>query len=296
MRNIRIHGTFIAATFLAACGGENIEQGGNESVSSEVDSVATVDEDGASVKDANFLKDICIIKSGNIKFCTKDGALSALGASVQPVVYLYFNEDSSGAFVAINKLKAGITATPMTGESSGTEDDRWPAGSFYPEVVADKAAPTSYQMGDNGLITVRAEVDENCSFTSEYVMVGQRLYHGASENDGDCGQIREQSNRLLNQTRERDGITIPNFGSKKFLEERYIKISGRTADDSFVNEANNRKLKSTSISVGSKVLCNWQGRGTFYPGTITSRDGDSIDVQYDDGDFERTTIKCIKDI
>lgn len=50
------------------------------------------------------------------------------------------------------------------------------------------------------------------------------------------------------------------------------------------------------ITVGSKISCNWKGLGTFYPGTVTSRDGDNISVKYDDGDFERTTIRCIKGI
>ena len=54
--------------------------------------------------------------------------------------------------------------------------------------------------------------------------------------------------------------------------------------------------RGRDITVGSKISCNWKGLGKFYPGTVTSRDGDNISVQYDDGDFERTTIQCVKGI
>lgn len=55
-------------------------------------------------------------------------------------------------------------------------------------------------------------------------------------------------------------------------------------------------LRGEDITVGDKISCNWQGRGTYYDGTVTHREGDNISVQYDDGDFEETTIQCVKGI
>ncbi|MCC2095336.1 MAG: hypothetical protein KDJ29_00505 [Hyphomicrobiales bacterium] len=45
------------------------------------------------------------------------------------------------------------------------------------------------------------------------------------------------------------------------------------------------------FGVGSRVSCNWQGRGRMYSGTVARRLGPStIRVHYDDGDRETTFI------
>jgi len=53
------------------------------------------------------------------------------------------------------------------------------------------------------------------------------------------------------------------------------------------------KVVDDKVGPGAKVLGNWKGEGTLYPGTIASRDGDKIRINYDDGDVEDTTMAFI---
>lgn len=56
-----------------------------------------------------------------------------------------------------------------------------------------------------------------------------------------------------------------------------------------------RDVKPYDWRVGSRVECQWNGGAEWYSGRITDigKDGESIDVAYDDGDRERTrTRKC----
>ena len=71
-------------------------------------------------------------------------------------------------------------------------------------------------------VRVRAEVDYNCTFTSDYVMLDERLYQGPSSNAGECGDMREQSNLMTNRMREQEGVELLGFGETKFLEKKYI--------------------------------------------------------------------------
>ncbi|HOK00887.1 MAG TPA: tudor domain-containing protein [Spirochaetota bacterium] len=50
------------------------------------------------------------------------------------------------------------------------------------------------------------------------------------------------------------------------------------------------RIKALYWKVGTKVECNWLGRGIYYPGKITSMDGDRIHIFYDDGDEENTVV------
>lgn len=46
-------------------------------------------------------------------------------------------------------------------------------------------------------------------------------------------------------------------------------------------------------AIGVKVECNFQGKGDWYPGTISSLAGERIGIAYDDGDKETTkTGRC----
>ncbi len=53
-------------------------------------------------------------------------------------------------------------------------------------------------------------------------------------------------------------------------------------------------LQKDQVSVGSRVYCNWKNAGTYFPGVIASRQGESVKINYDDGDVEETTMRCIK--
>src|SRR5205823_1886357 len=46
------------------------------------------------------------------------------------------------------------------------------------------------------------------------------------------------------------------------------------------------KIRPVTVGVGDRVLCRWKGGPTYYPGEITSKHGEVIHVQYDDGDEE----------
>ena len=41
---------------------------------------------------------------------------------------------------------------------------------------------------------------------------------------------------------------------------------------------------------GTAVQCNWKNRGKYYGGVVASRDGERIEVAYDDGTRETITI------
>ena len=42
--------------------------------------------------------------------------------------------------------------------------------------------------------------------------------------------------------------------------------------------------------VATKLECNWQNKGEFFPGVISTIRGEAILVRYDDGDSERLTV------
>ena len=48
-------------------------------------------------------------------------------------------------------------------------------------------------------------------------------------------------------------------------------------------------VKKYDWKVGSRVSCNWQNGGKWYPGRITRLKGGSLSIAYDDGDRENTT-------
>lgn len=49
----------------------------------------------------------------------------------------------------------------------------------------------------------------------------------------------------------------------------------------------------SALAVGSRVECDWKGGGKYYPGTVAKMSGKSVDINYDDGDKETTTVdKC----
>lgn len=49
-------------------------------------------------------------------------------------------------------------------------------------------------------------------------------------------------------------------------------------------------LSAAGFKSGDRVQCNWQKKGTFYPGKITSLNGKNAHISYDDGDQEDTTV------
>lgn len=53
-------------------------------------------------------------------------------------------------------------------------------------------------------------------------------------------------------------------------------------------------LLADAFQVGTPVQCKWQKVGNYYPGKIARRNGNSVFIQYDDGDTENTEIQYCK--
>jgi hypothetical protein len=93
------------------------------------------------------------------------------------------------------------------------------------------------------------------------------------------------TSKIANSLSACQGRVLQNFQTQSTLNSDSVLKADNVGD---------LAVRPENVGVGSKISCNWKGLGTFYSGTVTSRDGDNISVQYDDGDFERTTIQCIK--
>jgi hypothetical protein len=49
-----------------------------------------------------------------------------------------------------------------------------------------------------------------------------------------------------------------------------------------------------TVKEGDDVQGDWQNKGWYYPGRVTSRHGDRIHTVYDDGDEEDTTLSALR--
>jgi hypothetical protein len=54
------------------------------------------------------------------------------------------------------------------------------------------------------------------------------------------------------------------------------------------------KLAPLDLQIGDRVFGRWQHGAVFYPGKLTGRRGETIDILYDDGDRETTTISMVR--
>jgi len=50
------------------------------------------------------------------------------------------------------------------------------------------------------------------------------------------------------------------------------------------------RIRGIDWKVGTRVQCNWKGRGRYYTGTITVKESNFVHISYDDGDQEDTSI------
>jgi hypothetical protein len=73
---------------------------------------------------------------------------------------------------------------------------------------------------------------------------------------------------------------------------------GRRAGDRRLRRRDRETLSLGNVrpydwAIGRRVECNFKGAGTWYPGVIASLAGETIGINYDDGDRERTkTGRC----
>lgn len=54
------------------------------------------------------------------------------------------------------------------------------------------------------------------------------------------------------------------------------------------------QLAKNELMTGDRIDGNWKGQGRYYPGVISSINGDRLNVQYDDGDTEETTAVQVR--
>lgn len=60
--------------------------------------------------------------------------------------------------------------------------------------------------------------------------------------------------------------------------------------DGDVETAPVARVRHFTWKAGTRVSCNFQGQGKYYPGTIKNMAGEGVSIHYDDGDREDTTI------
>lgn len=75
------------------------------------------------------------------------------------------------------------------------------------------------------------------------------------------------------------------------VENSRYYITYRDGDTAWVERSD---LRLERVSLGSRVYCNWKNSGTYFPGVISARRGDAISINYDDGDYEETSMRCIR--
>lgn len=49
-------------------------------------------------------------------------------------------------------------------------------------------------------------------------------------------------------------------------------------------------VRAFDWKVGTKVICNFKRKDTWYPGAVASIKGEQVKIKYDDGDVETTTL------
>lgn len=75
------------------------------------------------------------------------------------------------------------------------------------------------------------------------------------------------------------------------VENSRYYITYRDGDTAWVERSD---LRLERVSTGSRVYCNWKSSGKYFPGVISARKGDAISINYDDGDYEETTMRCVR--
>ena len=67
-------------------------------------------------------------------------------------------------------------------------------------------------------------------------------------------------------------------------------------DDGDVAVLRRSQLRDLDWKAGTRLQCNWQNRGRYYPGTIEDMKGETLVFRYDDGYKETITVsRCRSD-
>jgi hypothetical protein len=83
-------------------------------------------------------------------------------------------------------------------------------------------------------------------------------------------------------------------GDGMWYPARITAVEGRAIhvafDDGDLAIVGALQVSEVDWAAGTRVQCNWRNRGQYFGGTIAMREGERIDVRYDDGDTETMTI------
>ena len=88
---------------------------------------------------------------------------------------------------------------------------------------------------------------------------------------------------------EADGLWYP--GEVEYVDRQGIHIIFDDEDEATVARNEVRRL---NWRVGSRLECNWQNGGEYYPGRVNSMRGERIDFAYDDGAREQLTVSSCR--
>lgn len=88
---------------------------------------------------------------------------------------------------------------------------------------------------------------------------------------------------------EPDGLWYP--GEIDYVDRQGFHIIFDDDDEAVVSR---HELRPLNWRVGSRIECNWQNGGEYYPGRVTSMRGERIDFLYDDGARERLTVSSCR--
>jgi predicted Zn finger-like uncharacterized protein len=67
-----------------------------------------------------------------------------------------------------------------------------------------------------------------------------------------------------------------------------------TYDDGATGLVEPRNVHPVELEPGDRIFVRWQQQPAYYPGRLTRNDGESIDVDYDDGESETTTLSMVR--
>jgi len=86
-----------------------------------------------------------------------------------------------------------------------------------------------------------------------------------------------------------DGYWYP--GTVKDIKDGKYLIRFDDNDKAWLDDS---EIVGYQPTFGDHVEADWLGKGTFYGGKITKRNGEKVRIEYDDGDCEDTTISYLR--
>lgn len=61
-------------------------------------------------------------------------------------------------------------------------------------------------------------------------------------------------------------------------------------DDGDVARLGPVQVRAIDWREGTRLQCNWKNQGRYFPAILTGREGEHIEIAYDDGDHESATL------